>query len=138
LGTYVHGIEPGGNLHALATETEAGFLGPEDYAWMKGHQSSGASHTIDQIVGLPEELDRLTVDEGGRAPLVHVHQISDITGLQHELDRLSVDISQRAPVIHAHQWADITDKPDHYTRKGEGARMRTIDHAEIGGDRSER
>src|SRR5690606_5634641 len=137
LGTYVHGIEPGGNLHALATETEAGFLGPEDYAWMKGHQSSGASHTIDQIVGLPEELDRLTVDVGGRAPLVHVHPISDITGLQDELDRLSVDISQRAPVIHSHQWAEITDKPALYDREEMDVRIRTMDPAEIGAARAE-
>lgn len=132
LGFYVHGKEGGGDLHALATETEAGFLGPEDYAWMKGHQSSGASHTIDQIVGLPDELDRLTVDVGGKAPLVHVHPISDITGLPTELDRLAVDISQRAPVIHSHTWDQITEKPNLYTREEVDGLLEALTPADIG------
>src|SRR5690606_29415864 len=137
LGTYVHGIEPSGNLHVLATETDAGFLSPEDYAWMKGHQSSGASQSSDQSGGLPEELERLTVDVGGRAPLVHVHPISDITGLQDELVRLDVDISQRTPVIHSHTWEQITEKPALYDREEMDVRIRTMDPAEIGAARAE-
>lgn len=132
LGTYVHGKEGGGDLHTLATETEAGFLGPEDFAWMRGHQSSGASHTIEQIEGLAEELERLTIEVGGRSPVVHEHPISAVTGLRPELDLLAIEISQRAPATHSHPWTQVTEKPELYTREEVDGLFETLTPADIG------
>src|SRR5690606_13317265 len=106
--------------------------GPDDYAWMKGHQGSGASHTIDQIVDLTEELDNLTAEVWSRAPTVHEHTISAITGLRTELDLLTIDISQRAPATHSHPREQITDKPALYTQEEVDGLIGALTPDEIG------
>lgn len=111
LGTYVHGKEGGGDLHTLATDSEAGFIGPGDFTWMQGHKGSGASHTIDQIVGLREALDDLEEEILGRAPAAHGHTIESITGLREILDILELALEDKASEIHTHPWHVITDKP---------------------------
>src|SRR5690606_14691094 len=111
LGTYVHGIEPGGNLHALATEQDHGFLSKHDYAWMKQHQGSGTAHEIDQIRNLPNILTDIQLDLYNRAPVVHDHPISAIIGLRAELDAIEVALDGKEDAGAAVPWVRIIDHP---------------------------
>ena len=111
LGVYVHGIEPGGNLHALATEQDHGFLSKHDYAWMKQHQGSGTAHEIDQIRNLPNILTDIQLDLYNRAPVVHDHPISAIIGLRAELDAIEVALDGKENAGAAVPWVRIIDRP---------------------------
>jgi len=111
VGVHVHGIEPGGNLHALATEQDHGFLSKHDYAWMKQHQGSGTAHEIDQIRNLPDILTDIQLDLYNRAPVVHEHPISAIIGLRAELDTIQSVLDGKENAGAAVPWIRIIDHP---------------------------
>src|SRR5690606_15268856 len=111
VGVHVHGIEPGGNLHALASEQDHGFLSKHDYAWMKQHQGAGAAHEIDQIRNLPDTLTELQLDIFNRAPVVHNHPISAITGLRAELDAIEVALEGKEDIGATVPWSRISEHP---------------------------
>lgn len=72
--TYAHGIQPGGNLHSLATQTTPGFLSAEDKKKIDEHLTAGSGSISNAIY-----KSRVAIVQAGTAPVLYESMTTVIT-----------------------------------------------------------
>src|SRR5690606_37030618 len=123
IGTYVHGNEPGGNLHARVNEFADGFFPHDRWKQLVEHLDGGGetpAHDMSDIGGLPDALDEIRQWIAGKAERpdleelqLRVGQLPTMADYQDLVDA----IADKAPADHTHSWEQILDRPDVYDKE---------------------
>lgn len=123
IGTYVHGNEPGGSLHARVNEFADGFFPHDRWKQLTDHLDGGGespAHDIDDIGGLPDALDEIRQWIAGKAERPDLEELQlrvDQLPTRADYQNLVEAIANKAPADHTHSWNQILDRPDVYDKE---------------------